>query len=76
MRAMLRLPRLAIVMGFTLVWVGCASHQSDWWWPQLSYELLSAFSTDAPNNDPLGKLESIKARAAGLDSTERFHRGL
>ena len=76
MRAVLRLLRLVIFMGVTLAILGCAGRPGHRWWPDISYDVLSAFSTDAPDNDPLAKRESIEARRAGLDSTERFHRGL
>ena len=54
---------------------GCANAPIQSWLPDVSYGLLSHWNTDAPDNDPMGKLNSIQERAAGIDSTERFHRG-
>ena len=58
-----------------VVSAGCASAPVHSWLPNLTYGLLSHWHTDAPDNDPLGQLDSLEVRAEGLDSTDRFHRG-
>ena len=65
------LPALATL---ALLLSGCAGPRINWWSPDLLHGLLSHWNTDAPDNDPFGKLNKIQQRAEGITSNDRFHR--